>query len=150
MIAREITKNSILYVIIKHNVFYCRQINNIDSRGKKAYYVNTMSKYIVKVDSLFATMITVEAEDENGAREAAKLIMADPETNKDLTGIYMGSEHPDNWPVMSEKDFEELQEQVKVGQNGTPEGDSAPSAPYNDPNVGSEEPNNIIELNRFK
>lgn len=101
---------------------------------------NQKTKYVVKVDSVFSSLIHVEATSEDEARNLADQIMADDNTRAELQAFYSGTFPKEGWNVITEDEYLKLRESIanelNVGQNGTPESEN--------------EPSNIIVPDRFK
>lgn len=72
-----------------------------------------MKKFIVKIDNMCSSLLEIEAESKEQAREKAKDIF---ENNKqailNLKDYYTSTTPPDMWPVIERAEFEHLQKQL--------------------------------------
>lgn len=106
---------------------------------------NQKTKYVVKVDSVFSSLIHVEATSEDEARIAADQIMADDQKRENLEAFYSGTYPRDNWQVITEEEYlalrENIAKELQVSQNVTAEGQNV---------TPDSEPSNIIVPDRFK
>jgi len=69
-----------------------------------------MNKYMVKVVNLFATIVEVEAENEDAAREKAKEEFHT--VNKDRQTFYESTLPPEHWSVITKEKYEELKAKI--------------------------------------
>ena len=69
-----------------------------------------MSKttYAVKVINVFSEVVTVEATDEESAREAAALVIED--TNRDAVNVYENTLPTHHWAVITKEAYDSLVE----------------------------------------
>lgn len=106
---------------------------------------NQKTKYVVKVDSVFSSLIHVEATSEDEARNLADQIMADDNTRAELQAFYSGTFPKEGWNVITEEEYialrENIAKELQVSQNVTAEGQNV---------TPDSEPSNIIVPDRFK
>lgn len=72
-----------------------------------------MNKYVVKVVNLFSNIVEVEAEDENGAREAAKANLVDSNNDEQFQHFYESTLPEEHWAVITKEKYEELKAEVE-------------------------------------
>lgn len=72
-----------------------------------------MNKYVVKVVNLFSNIVEVEAEDENGAREAAKAKLVDSNNDEQFQHFYESTLPEEHWAVITKEKYEELKAEVE-------------------------------------
>jgi len=66
------------------------------------------TKYMVKVVNVFSNFIPVEATDENEAREKAKELLLNNETEKKFQHFYETTLPQDNWAVITQEQFDKM------------------------------------------
>lgn len=71
-----------------------------------------MNKYMVKVINLFASVVEVEAESEDGAREKAKDFLLNSE-EEDRPTFYEGTLPPKDWAVITKEKYDELKAKIE-------------------------------------
>lgn len=105
-----------------------------------------MNKYVVKVSSVFSSLIDVEAEDEDMAKVKAKeYLEAKPEAeegHKEMRHFYESTFPPEHWPVITKEKFDELTKQVEEKISNVKGAD--------DFTAGEETVRNIITPNNFE
>lgn len=78
-----------------------------------------MKKYVVKISSVFSNIIDVEAEDEQDARDKARMILEDKDKSDDdgnnprFKHYYESTFPPEHWPVITQEKYEELKKEVQ-------------------------------------
>jgi hypothetical protein len=75
-----------------------------------------MEKYIVKVVNVFSNLIPVEAENEDDAREKAKELLLNNETENKFQHLYENTLPPKNWAVITESEFDKMTEEYIASQ----------------------------------
>jgi len=74
------------------------------------------TKYIVKVINVFSNIIPVEATSEDGAREKAKEFILNKENEGTLEHIYENTLSSENWPVITEEEFDKMKDEYLSSQ----------------------------------
>lgn len=72
-----------------------------------------MNKYVVKVVNVFSNIVEVEAEDENGAREAAKAKLTDSNNEEHFQHFYESTLPEEHWAVITKEKYDELKAEVE-------------------------------------
>lgn len=72
-----------------------------------------MNKYFVKMVHIFSTLAEVEAEDKDGAIEAAERWFVDTESEKDTKLYYEATMDKKNWAVLTKEEYQELREKIQ-------------------------------------
>jgi len=71
-------------------------------------------KYVVKVVNVFANYIEVDAETEEGAKEAAKNLLSTEDIVRSFKHYYEATIPPEHWGVLSKDEFDKLQEEKEA------------------------------------
>ena len=69
-----------------------------------------MNKYVVKVANVFANYIEVDAENEEGAKEAAKNLLSKEDLISAFKHYYEATIPPEHWGVITKEEFDKLQQ----------------------------------------
>jgi hypothetical protein len=75
-----------------------------------------MNKYVVKVANVFANYIEVNAEDEAGAKEAAKEVLNKEDIVKSFKHYYEATIPHEHWGVITKEEFDKLQREQKEAE----------------------------------
>jgi len=73
-----------------------------------------MEKYIVKVVNVFSNFVPVEAENEDDAREKAKELLLNNETENKFKHLYENTLPSENWAVIPQSEFERPRVRVET------------------------------------
>ena len=90
-----------------------------------------MNKYVVKLSHVFSTITEVEAENKEGAVEAAEKWFLAEETRDDSKLFYEGTMDKKNWAVLTVEEYERLKAEVKAGLENKQEESSNIITPNN-------------------
>ena len=71
-------------------------------------------KYVVKVVNVFANYIEVDAETEEGAKEAAKNLLSTEDIVRSFKHYYEATIPPEHWGVLTKEEFDKLQEEKEL------------------------------------
>lgn len=72
-----------------------------------------MNKYVVKLSHVFSTITEVEAENKEGAIEAAEKWFVSEDTRDDSKLFYEGTMDKKNWAVLTVEEYESLKSKIK-------------------------------------
>ena len=75
-----------------------------------------MNTYVVKVANVFANYIEVTAENEEGAKNAAKEILSKEDIVTSFKHYYEATIPPEHWGVISKEEFDKLQAEAEAGE----------------------------------
>ena len=67
-------------------------------------------KYIVKVINVFSNLISVDANNEEEAREKAKELLVNKPDGEEFEHLYESTLPSDHWAVITKEDFDKLKE----------------------------------------
>ena len=74
------------------------------------------TKYIVKVINVFSNLVPVEASSEDEAREKAKELFLNKETEGKFQHIYENTLPPENWAVITQEQFDKMRDEFLASQ----------------------------------
>jgi hypothetical protein len=75
-----------------------------------------MNKYVVKAINVFANYIEVDAENEEGAKEAAKNLLSKDDIVTSFKHYYEATIPPEHWGVITKEEFDKLQKEEEAEQ----------------------------------
>jgi hypothetical protein len=67
-------------------------------------------KYIVKVINVFSNLISVDANNEEEAKEKAKELLVNKPAGEEFEHLYESTLPSDHWAVITKEDFDKLKE----------------------------------------
>ena len=67
-------------------------------------------KYIVKVINVFSNLISVDANNEEEAKEKAKELLLNKPEGEEFEHLYESTLPSDHWAVITKEDFDKLKE----------------------------------------
>jgi hypothetical protein len=67
-------------------------------------------KYIVKVINVFSNLISVDANNEEEAKEKAKQLLVNKPEGEEFEHLYESTLPSDHWAVITKEDFDKLKE----------------------------------------
>jgi len=67
-------------------------------------------KYIVKVINVFSNLISVDANNEEEAKEKAKELLVNKPDGKDFQHLYESTLPSEHWSVITQEDFDKLKD----------------------------------------
>jgi hypothetical protein len=67
-------------------------------------------KYIVKVINVFSNLISVDANNEEEAKEKAKELLVNKPDGEEFEHLYESTLPSDHWAVITKEDFDKLKE----------------------------------------
>ena len=67
-------------------------------------------KYIVKVINVFSNLISVDANNEEEAKEKAKELLVNKPQGEEFEHLYESTLPSDHWAVITKEDFDKLKE----------------------------------------
>jgi len=67
-------------------------------------------KYIVKVINVFSNLISVDANNEEEAKEKAKELLVNKPEGEEFEHLYESTLPSDHWAVITKEDFDKLKE----------------------------------------
>jgi hypothetical protein len=67
-------------------------------------------KYIVKVINVFSNLISVDANNEEEAKEKAKQLLLNKPDGEEFEHLYESTLPSDHWAVITKEDFDKLKE----------------------------------------
>ena len=70
-------------------------------------------KYIVKVINVFSNLISVDANNEEEAKEKAKELLVNKPDGEEFEHLYESTLPSDHWAVITQEDFDKLKEDFK-------------------------------------
>lgn len=75
-----------------------------------------MEKYVVKVINVFSNLVPVEATSKEEAREKAKELLLNKETENKFQHIYENTLPPENWAVITQSEFDKMRDEYLASQ----------------------------------
>jgi hypothetical protein len=68
-------------------------------------------KYIVKVINVFSNLISVDANNEEEAKEKAKELLVNKPDGEEFQHVYESTLPSDHWAVITQEDFDKLKDE---------------------------------------
>jgi hypothetical protein len=70
-------------------------------------------KYIVKVINVFSNLISVDANNEEEAKEKAKELLVNKPDGEEFQHVYESTLPPEHWAVITQEDFDKLKDEFQ-------------------------------------
>jgi len=70
-------------------------------------------KYIVKVINVFSNLISVDANNEEEAKEKAKDLLVNKPDGEEFQHVYESTLPPEHWAVITQEDFDKLKDEFQ-------------------------------------